>query len=167
MAMPTNKDVGSRGQAPALTSRRWWWAVSMQQQIAWTYPGYARPPSTLRLPQGPRVQKDREMESGTPQIAGPHSNHMWLEREHADPSVSQSTVPHKVKELPWLDHGGPRAVLTAPVLLATEGYPGWLWTSDAHLPPLPAPTHLPGIHPNSQGLLCCHWPSAGLILATP
>lgn len=79
MVMPTNKDVGSRGQAPALTSGRWWWAVSKQQQIAWTYPGYVWPSSTLKLPQGPWVQKDREMESDTPQIVGPHLNHRWLE----------------------------------------------------------------------------------------
>lgn len=94
---------------------------------------------------GAEGQRDRK--SDTPQTAVPHLNHMWVERVHACPGVSQMTVPLWAEEL---NAGRDSGCCCAAGVSCTHGLP-CLLVNFTGPDSLPAPTHLPGFHPQLPG----------------
>lgn len=112
-------------------------------------------------PQGEGLPQQGERESDTPQIAGPHLNYVTRRRICKFQSVTGGC--------PTLNQGAHLAGSrwARGCCHCTSEASCHRWPVLVGCAPLPQPQHTYLISmPSSQGLLCCHWPSAGLILAT-
>lgn len=118
-------------------------------------------PEVTTGPMGVDGQRDRKSEN--PQTAMPHLNQMWVEWVYACPRVSQLLTLS-------LSRLGSMAGTQA-VTARWGSLHRWaaLPACELHMPCIPfQPQHTYLLStPSSQGLLSCHWPSPGLMLATP